>query len=99
MKVVFISGKYRGDVKANIEHAKQAAIKIWKSGDVALCPHMNTAFFDGICPDETWLEGDIELMKRCDAVYFLSNWQDSEGAKVEYNLAQNLGMEIIYEHR
>lgn len=97
MKVVFVSGKYRGDIAKNIEHAKQAAIRLWQQGYVVICPHMNTAFFDGLCPDEVWLAGDIEIMKRCDAVFFLDNWQDSEGARAEMAIAQDLGLEILYE--
>ncbi len=97
MKVVFISGKYRGDISANIAHARAASIRLWQHGYVALCPHMNTAHFDGMCPDSVWLAGDIEMMKRCDAVYMLSNWKDSEGARNEFDIANRLGMEIMYE--
>lgn len=97
MKLIFVSGKYRGDISANIQTAKEASIKLWQQGYAVICPHMNTAHFDGLCPDEVWLEGDLEIMKRCDAVYMLSNWRDSAGAVKEHELAQILGKEIIYE--
>lgn len=95
MKVVFVSGAYRGNVTENIEKARQVAIKLWQMGYVALCPHMNTAHFDGICDDSVWLAGDIELLKRCDAISMVDNWQHSEGAKIEYEIALNLGKEFI----
>lgn len=95
MQVVFISGKYRGDVDTNIETAKQAAIKLWKAGYAVICPHLNTAHFDGLCPDEVWLDGDLEIMKRCDAVYFLDNWIDSEGAIKEMEIARQIGLTIM----
>ena len=97
MKLVFVSGKYRGDVDANIAHAKKAAIRLWQAGYVVLCPHLNSALFDGLCPDEVWLAGDIEMMKRCDIIFMLSNWRDSEGAKAELEIAAKLGMGIMFE--
>jgi hypothetical protein len=99
MRVVFISGKYRGkdyqEIEANIQKAKAAAIELWKQGYAVICPHLNTAHFDGICPDEVWLNGDIEIMKRCDAVYFLDNWKESQGAKHEFDVVIDCGLEII----
>jgi hypothetical protein len=101
MKIVFISGKYRGkdyqEIEANIQLAKQAAIELWKQGYAVICPHLNTAHFDGFCPDEVWLEGDIEIMKRCDAVYFLNNWGQSQGSIKEHKIATDMGLELIYQ--
>jgi hypothetical protein len=101
MKLIFISGKYRGkdwnEIDANIQKAKEASIKLWQQGYAVFCAHMNTAHFDGLCPDEVWLKGDIEILKRCDAIFVLKNWQSSEGAKEELRIARKLGMEIIFE--
>ena len=101
MKVIYIAGPYRAaseyQVKKNIDAAEEAALFVWANGGVALCPHKNTAFFGGACniPDETWLEGDIELLKRCDAVYALSSWRKSNGATDEIHLANELGMPVF----
>lgn len=97
MKVAMIVGAYRGDIARNISHAREASIRLWKSGYAVFCPHMNTAFFDGICPDEVWLEGDREILKRCDTIYILNNWKDSNGTKEEISIAKKLGKEIIWE--
>jgi hypothetical protein len=97
MMVVFVSGPYRGDVSGNIERAKQVAIRLWKLGYAVVCPHLNTAHFDGICPDETWLKGDLEIMSRCDAVYMMAGWDTSTGATAERQEAINQGKIIIYE--
>ncbi len=100
-KVVFISGAYRNGshqgIEDNIQHARREAIKLWQQGYVVLCPHLNTAHFDGLCSDGVWLDGDIELMIRCDAVYFLNNWQQSVGAKQEYEIAKERGLELLFE--
>jgi hypothetical protein len=33
----------------------------------------------------------------CTAVYMMSNWESSRGAKAEYHLAKALGLDIYYE--
>jgi len=58
---------------------------------------MNTAFMDGVCPDEVWLKGDLEILQRCDAICMLHNWEESSGAKVEHDFAHSLGLEFYYE--
>lgn len=72
MKVFYIAGPYRADTERdvlnNIRAAEAVAIKVWKAGHVALCPHLNSRLMGGICDDEVFLEGAIELMKRCDGV-------------------------------
>lgn len=40
---------------------------------------------------------DGELLRLCDAIYLLENWQDSNGAKVEKEYAESLGLKIMYE--
>lgn len=101
MKVIFISGAYRNGTEwglvENIRRAESAAIKLWQQGWVVLCPHKNTAHFGGLCNDRVWLDGDIELLKRCDAIFMLKNWEQSEGAREEHELARVLDKEIIYE--
>ena len=100
-KVVFISGPYRAktqsEIEVNINHARKAAIRIWQSGDYAICPHLNTANFDGECPDDVWLEGDLEFLRRADAIYMLKDWRKSEGAKIEYQKALEWGKQVIFE--
>jgi len=101
LKVVFISGKYRAPtewgVKQNIHAAEQAAMHVWQLGGVAICPHLNTAFFGGSCPDETWLAGDLELLRRCDAVYAMVDWRQSKGATAEVELAESLGLPVFFQ--
>ena len=101
LKVVFISGPYHSStewgVKQNIHAAEMAAMHVWQLGGVALCPHGNTAFFGGSCPDETWLAGDLELLRRCDAVYAMVDWRESKGATAEVELAESLGLPVFFQ--
>ncbi len=102
--MIYVAGKYRGKTTYeqidNIRHAELAAIKLWRENWVVICPHLNTQFFDQVYTDipvSVWLDGGLEILKRCNAVFLLSNWEDSEGAKQEYKLACDLGLELFYE--
>ena len=99
MRVIYVSGAYRGDVAANIEHARQAAIRLWETGWCVLCPHLNAPHFEGLpgCTDDMFLTGDLELLSRCDAVFMLNNYKSSLGGLKELALAKKLGLDIFYE--
>ena len=99
MKLIYVSGKYRSKtifgVALNIWRARRAARRLWKAGFAVICPHMNTAFFNG--GEGIYIRGDIEFVKRCDAIYMLKNWQNSAGASIEFQVARENGLEIIFE--
>lgn len=96
--VVYIAGPYRAPtisgVLANIGRAREAALAVWKAGAVALCPHLNTALFDGEADDSVWLEGDLVLMRRCDAVLAIDGWRRSTGASLEVECADKYGIRV-----
>lgn len=99
MRVIYVAGPYRGPdawaIESNIRRAEALALEVWRLGAVALCPHCNTRFFQGAAPDAVWLEGDLELLRRCDAVILTPDWEDSRGARVERELAARLGLPIF----
>lgn len=100
MKLVYIAGPYRDDrgewfVRQNIRAAEAAAVAIWAMGAVAVCPHKNTAGLGGACPDHVWLVGDIEMLRRCDAIYMLDGWGGSRGASAEWGFAKENGIPVF----
>ena len=100
MKVIYVAGKYRDTrgeyyVRENIRFAEDYALKIWEMGGVAICPHKNTEGFGGFLPDSRWLDGDMELISRCDAMYLLSNYTTSSGTQQELNFAQNHNIPVL----
>ncbi len=97
MEIVFVSGKYRGDIETNIQKAEIVAKRLWGEGFVVICPHLNSAKFDGICPDAVWLDGYQEILKRCDSIYMMKGWEDSEGAMQELALAKEMRKRIYWE--
>ena len=75
--------------------ARERSLMVWLCGAVALCPHANTANFDGAAPDEVWLAGDLELLTRCDAVLTVDGWESSRGATAEVEFARQRGMTLF----
>jgi hypothetical protein len=95
MRVVFVSGPYRGNISENIRIARQHAEMLWAKGYAVFCPHLNSAHMDGCAPDKAFLDGDIEILSRCDAIYMLPGWEQSEGARSEYAHALLHGIEVL----
>jgi len=94
--VIYTAGKFRGDIEANIAIAATVALQVWTMGCACICPHMNTAPWQGVLEDRVWLEGDLAIVAKCDAVLMLENWKCSEGATRERQLAMKLGIPVLY---
>lgn len=98
MEVAYIAGPYRApDFQArcrNILNARDIAAGLWRLGYAALCPHLNTAHFDGIVPDQAFLDGALEMMRRCDRIVLAPNWQRSHGTREEIREALRLCLPI-----
>lgn len=101
MKVVYIAGPFRAptrwEVVGNIRRAEEVALQVASLGAMPLCPHTNTANFDGALTDGFLLEGTLELMRRCDAVILVSGWRASAGTKGEIAEARRLQLPVFYD--
>lgn len=99
MRVIYIAGKFRGssswDMEQNVRAAETLALEVWKLGAAALCPHANTRFFHGAAPDAVWLDGDIEMLNRCDALLTVDHWTHSAGATAEVSHAVSRGIPVF----
>lgn len=100
MKVIYVAGPFRGAhawaVEQNVRRAEAVAYEVFAAGHVALCPHTNTRFFDGSLPDQIFIDGTLELMRRCDAVIVLPNYARSQGTRGEIAEAERLGKPVAY---
>lgn len=87
MKLAYVAGPFRGanswEMERNIRRAEELALELWRAGYAVICPHTNTRFFQGAAPDEVWLEGDLEMLRRCDLVVCTEDWRVSQGAIAE----------------
>ena len=39
----------------------------------------------------------IKHLFECNAIYMIKGWELSKGARIEYNIAKEMGIEIIYQ--
>jgi Domain of unknown function (DUF4406) len=99
MKLIYLAGPYRATTEwalvQNIRNAEALALEVWKLGVACICPHKNTALLGGACDDTVWLEGDLEMLRRCDAVICTTDWQRSEGARNEVIEARRLKIPVF----
>ncbi len=100
MKVVYIAGPFRAEnaweVEQNIRRAEELSLELWREGIAAICPHTNTRFFQGAAPDDVWLAGYLEVLRRCDAVLTVDEWTHSAGAQAEVEEAQRCGVKVFF---
>ena len=45
-----------------------------------------------------YMRADIKALMDCDVVYVLDGWHESKGARIEVNLAYDLGMKVYSFH-
>src|SRR3990172_575558 len=83
--IIYLAGKYSGNIENNIDAARKIAIECWEKGYTCITPHLNTLHFerDCQCQYHDYLAGDFAIILRCDAVVMLTGWQDSPGARQE----------------
>ena len=91
MRVIYLAGPFRAsnswEIEGNVRRAETLALEVWRSGAACICPHTNTRFYQGAADDDVWLLGDLEILKRCDAVLMMPDWACSTGASHERRMA------------
>jgi len=100
LKIAYIAGPYATNsiygVVQNIRRAELVALSLWKIGYAVICPHKNSSLLDGECPRQTWIDGDLEILQRCDLLVVLPNWEESEGTRDEISQACMFDIPIFY---
>lgn len=85
--VAYVAGPYRADtaaeVEANIQEAKGIAVDLWQMGFTVYCPHLNTAHFDGLCPESWFLAGHLVMLRLCNLLVLHKAWKASDGSIAE----------------
>ena len=99
-KKVQIAGPYRADtlhgVHENIQYAGRIAATLWKMGFDVFCPHLNSAYMDGIVPDERFLNYCLREIPDCDCLVLLDGWKNSSGTLKEIERAKELGKPVFH---
>lgn len=104
MKIVYIAGPYRGpnawEIEANIRRAEVLGMKVAGIGAMPLMPHANTRYSHGLYDDEFWIEGTLELMRRCDAIMVVTHDRGTSlGTEGEIKEAHDLEMPVFFENQ
>ena len=93
---VFISGRITGDNYAEaVEKFTEAEIQISQLQYLPINPIKT-----GLPPFATWEEHmvkSIELLLTCDAIYLLSDWEESKGSRIERFIAAEIGIPMWYQ--
>lgn len=100
-RVVYVAGPFRGpnswEIEENIRRAERLSLEVWRSGAAAICPHANTRYFQGAAPDDVWLDGDLAILQKCDAVLLTPDWARSAGARAEKAYADQQRIPVFME--
>lgn len=101
MKLVYVAGPFsaptRAGVDENIRKAERYGLAVAARGAMPVVPHANTAHpsFEHVRPYEFWIDGTLELLRRCDAVLMVEGWESSRGATAERTEALRLGLPVF----
>lgn len=96
--VVYISGKITEKTaykqRLNVLLAEKVNRKLWELGFATICPHTNAP--KGNLTYQDYIDADLTLLARCDAVLMMNNWQESNGANVELTFAYEHNIPVFY---
>lgn len=100
MKLLYIAGPLAAptmlEVRRHIEAARDLGLEVARCGVFPVIPHTNTGELFGHLDETWWLDGYLELLRRCDGILLLPTWSTSKGAIAEYEAARMLGKRIFY---
>ena len=89
---VYIAGKITGNPDYKQQFA-EAEKKLREKGHTT----MNPAILPDGFEHQEYMRICYSMIDVCDAVYFLSNWQDSIGAKMERDYAESIGKVLMFQ--
>jgi len=93
--LVYVAGPYsHGDVVLNVRAAVLAGFQIKQAGHLAFVPHYFHfgAYLLPVFDYEQWMDVDLGMLRRCDALVRLPG--HSPGSDREVELAKTLGMPV-----
>lgn len=95
MSLIYIAGPYTAatekTVKANVRRAEEFGQQVLAIGLIPVIPHKITSHWDtwGILtnwPHDAWLDQFcLPLLSRCDGALFIPGWDESKGARKEWD--------------
>lgn len=102
MIMVYVAGAYSAPtpegVEENCRRAREVGVQLAAVSPQVfpVIPHQTGRDIEHIGDYQFWIEGTLELMRRCDAVMMVHGWQTSKGAVAERRVALQRGIPVIY---
>lgn len=94
MKRIYIAGPMTGLSERNYPAFQAAAVQIRAWGYEVVSPVEINAGLE----NEGWnacVRRDVAQLATCDAIYLLGGWPKSRGARIELQLARDLGLQWL----
>jgi hypothetical protein len=94
---IYISGKITGlPMNKVVEKFNNCAKILLNDGFEPVNPIEVSPYSE----EKTWedyMVSDIEALFKCEAIYMLKDWGQSKGARIEYQIAKEMGIPIYFE--
>jgi hypothetical protein len=98
--LIYVAGPIRAlngrTVEDNIAIAKGIALELWKMGHAVICPHANTDLPIELADERVWLDGDLLMLSRCDAMVVVPDWRGSKGTMGEIHFCIDHDIPVYY---
>ena len=102
MTLCYVSGPYTENStnnktqEENIAQARQISCRLWENGFSVIVPHENTSYFENDCniTYNQYMEGDLDMLSRCDYIVMTPDWESSKGAIIEKMYADTLRIPV-----
>lgn len=100
---VYIAGPYTAgtdaEVMSNVRAAISMADTLRSAGFQVYVPHLSHFWHIRLGREyEDWLDQGFFWLGKCNVVLLLPGWENSKGAKLEYERARSLSMPIYDAH-
>ena len=95
MSKIYISGKISGIEAEAPELFEKAAKELEQKGYEPINPMLLSHNHDKSW--QSYMKEDIKALCDCDSIFMLTNWDSSIGARIEFALAEVLGLKIIFQ--
>lgn len=92
---IYISGQISGLIRDDAQKNFDCAERYLRSLGFKV---LNPMKLNPYNPDWSWQQymlEDIRELFECDAIFLLDNWVNSRGARIELNIAHEMGMQIF----
>lgn len=97
---IYLAGPMTGLPEFNYPKFEAVASTLRGKGYTVLSPaeiHHESSDQRGTKLWQQYMRPSLKLMLDAEAVYMLSGWSGSRGARIEWQLAQDLGIPVFYE--